>query len=150
MCVCCGMFTKGGPPSLTVNRLRDPAGLPPRPTLASSRGLVDKMTFFFPRYFQIRVTVAALGGMHQETKVMRRGFPSEKELSCSCCKSRNICCVDCKATFTIFSKTARQKDLKSPSGTGTWSVIEERVRMIVLMTVQRKKRVNVDTANAIC
>ena len=32
MCVCCGMFTKDGPPSLTVNRLRDPVGIPPRPT----------------------------------------------------------------------------------------------------------------------
>ena len=27
------MFTKGGPPSLTVNRLRDPTGMSPRPTM---------------------------------------------------------------------------------------------------------------------
>ena len=32
------MFTKGGPPSLTVNRLRDPAGSPPRPTKACHNG----------------------------------------------------------------------------------------------------------------
>jgi hypothetical protein len=29
------MFTKGGPPSLTVNRLHDPDGMPQHPTMAS-------------------------------------------------------------------------------------------------------------------
>ena len=48
--VWCGMFTKGGPPSLTVNRLRDPAGSPPRPTIACHNGNSEPMlpcAFFF-------------------------------------------------------------------------------------------------------
>ncbi len=32
--VWCGMFTKDGLPSLTVNHLRDPAGMSPRPTMS--------------------------------------------------------------------------------------------------------------------
>ena len=44
------MFTKGGPPSLTANRLRDPAGMPPRPTMSCHDGKTSPIftsTFFF-------------------------------------------------------------------------------------------------------
>ena len=104
----------------------------------------ERVFFFLVNDYFLWLTETYLIGKETKMKVMRRGFPSEKELSCSCCKSRNICCIDCKAAFTIFSKAAKPKDLKSPGG--NWSVIEEKVRMIVLW----KKRVNFDTANAIC
>ena len=49
--VWCGMFTKDGPSSLTVNHLHDPTGLPPHPTMVSQN---DNFRGLFVYYQSIK------------------------------------------------------------------------------------------------